>query len=57
MMRSDVDTDRMEVGAELVQRMGATNLYEVTATRTEMVVAPTAAEAIAVVVDSIKKSQ
>jgi len=52
----DMDTDRMEFSADLVQRMGHTNLYEVTATKTEMVVAPTALEAIAVCVDALKNS-
>lgn len=51
------DTDRTEVSADLVQRMGHTNLYEVTTTRIEMVVAPTAAEAIAVCIEALKKAQ
>ena len=52
-----MDTDRLSVEADLVQRMGATNLYEVTVTRTEMVVAPNVTEAIAVCVDALKKAQ
>ena len=51
------EMERMEVSAELVQRMGEINAYEVTGTVISTVYATSAAQAISMALEGMKEAK